>query len=64
VTSIHLPALVTVIGESYFFYCHSLVSITFDPASKFRESAPDMLAGRPLGQTDSPEATALFDDFS
>jgi hypothetical protein len=45
-TSIHLPASVTVIGESCFYHCGSLVSITFEPGSQlsrvgqeaFRES--------------------------
>jgi hypothetical protein len=61
-TSIHLPASVTVIGEFCFSGCGSLASITFDPASKFGGSAPDLLAGVPLDETDSREATALFDD--
>jgi hypothetical protein len=61
-TSIHLPASVTVIGESCFSYCGSLASITFDSASKFRGSEADLLAGRPLGQTELSEATTLFDD--
>jgi hypothetical protein len=44
-TSIHLPASVTVIGEFCFSSCRSLVSITFDPASKFDGSEADLLAG-------------------
>jgi hypothetical protein len=51
-TSIHLPASVTVIGESCFSDCGSLASITFDPPSTFGGRARDLLAGRPLGQTD------------
>jgi hypothetical protein len=63
-TSIHLPASVTVIGERCFSDCDSLTSITFDPASKFRGSEADLLVGFPLGETDSREATALFDDHA
>jgi hypothetical protein len=44
-TSIHLPASVTVIGKRCFYFCGSLTSITFDPASKFRGSEADLLAG-------------------
>jgi hypothetical protein len=44
VTSIHLPASVTVIGEYCFSGCGSLASITCDPASRFRGSEPDLLA--------------------
>jgi hypothetical protein len=43
-TSIHLPASVTVIGERCFSFCGSLASITFDPASIFRGSEADLLA--------------------
>jgi hypothetical protein len=58
--SIHLPASVSVIGASCFSRCRSLTSITFESGSKFRETASDLLAGRPLGEPDSREATALF----
>jgi hypothetical protein len=61
VTLIHLPASVTVIGESCFYGCGLLASITFDPVSEFRASERDLLAGLPLGQTDLREATALLD---
>jgi hypothetical protein len=61
-TSIHLPASVLVIGARCFSDCVSLTSITFDPASKFCGSEADLLAGRPLGETDLHETTALFDD--
>jgi hypothetical protein len=61
-TSIHLPASVSVIGEGCFSGCESLASITFDPASKFCGKAADLLAGVPLGETDLREATALLDD--
>jgi hypothetical protein len=61
-TSIHLPASVTVIGERCFSCCRSLASITFDPASKFRGSARDLLAGRQLCQSDLPEVNSSFDD--
>jgi hypothetical protein len=43
--SIHLPASVTVIGDCCFHGCRSLASITCDPASPFRGSEPDLLAG-------------------
>jgi hypothetical protein len=61
-TSIHLPASVTFIGEFCFDRCDSLASITFDPASKFRGSEARLLAGLPLGEPDSREATAIFND--
>jgi hypothetical protein len=61
-TSIHLPASVTVIGERCFSGCPSLASITFDPASKFHGKRADLMAGLPLGHTDLSEATPLFDD--
>jgi hypothetical protein len=38
-TSIHLPASVTVIGESCFSDCGSLTSITFESGSQFSELA-------------------------
>jgi hypothetical protein len=60
--SIHLPASVTVIGERCFYHCRSLASITFDSASPSRRNAADLLAGRPLGQADLREKTALFED--
>jgi hypothetical protein len=60
-TSIHLPASVTVIGESCFSGCRSLVSIRFDPASAFDGSERDLLAGRPLRQSDLP-GDPLFDE--
>jgi hypothetical protein len=60
-TSIHLPASVTVIGASCFSHCYSLASITFDPASTFGGDARELLAGLPLGQTDLPYAEP-FDD--
>jgi hypothetical protein len=63
-TSIHLPASVTVIGESCFLYCSSLVSITVDPASKFRGSEAALLAGVRLGLTEACRADAFFDDYS
>jgi hypothetical protein len=44
-TSIHLPASITVIGESCFSYCGSLVSITFDPASQLQEIHRDAFSG-------------------
>jgi hypothetical protein len=40
-TSIHLPASVTVIGESCFSVCRSLTSIAFDPASQLQEIRRD-----------------------
>jgi hypothetical protein len=43
-TSIHLPASVTVIGKFSFSHCRSLASIPFDPASKFCGNAADLLA--------------------
>jgi hypothetical protein len=61
-TSIHLPASVTVIGGFCFSGCHELASITFDRASKFQGSDGYLLAGLSLGEPDSREATALFDD--
>jgi hypothetical protein len=61
-TSIDLPASVTVIGERCFSGCDSLMSITFDPASKFRGSEADLLAGVRLGVTDAGQADAFFDD--
>jgi hypothetical protein len=61
-TSIHLPASVTVIGVRCFSGCGSLASITFDPASKFRETEADFLAGVRLGVTEARRADALFDD--
>jgi hypothetical protein len=57
-TAIHVPASISVIGAFCFSGCDSLTSITFDPASKFRGSE----AGLSLGEPDSREATALFDD--
>jgi hypothetical protein len=56
-TSIPLPASVTVIGERCFLYCISLASITFDPASKFRGSEPELLR---LAQTDLSDADEFF----
>jgi hypothetical protein len=56
-TSIDLPASVTVIGEFCFSGCGSLALITFDPASKFRGSEPDLLAGL---RDDSSEAHPLL----
>jgi hypothetical protein len=61
-TSIHLPASVTVIGESCFSGCDSLASITFDPASQFCGNAADLFVGLPLGETDLREANPLLDD--
>jgi hypothetical protein len=52
-TSIHLPASVSVIGEFCFCDCDSLASITFDPASKFRESTRDTLLPRELADSDA-----------
>jgi hypothetical protein len=52
VTSIHLPASVTVIGEFCFSECRSLASITFDPASPFRGRAQELMAGLPLRGVD------------
>jgi hypothetical protein len=63
-TSIHLPASVTVIGARCFDGCRSLVSITFDPASRFRGSEADLLVGRSLGEIDSREAPAPFEDYA
>jgi hypothetical protein len=37
VTSIHLPASVTVIGERCFSYCRSLVAITFESGSQLSQ---------------------------
>jgi hypothetical protein len=51
-TSIHLPASVTVIGEHCFSDCGSLVSITFESGSPCRGSERDLLAGVPFGETD------------
>jgi hypothetical protein len=62
-TSIHLPASVTFIGERCFSDCGSVASITFDPVSKFRGSGVDLLAGLPLDQTELREAIALLDDY-
>jgi hypothetical protein len=62
-TLIHLPASVTVIDKSCFFDCRSLVSITFDPASTFRGSEADLLAGMRLGGTEAPRADAFFDNL-
>jgi hypothetical protein len=39
VTSIHLPASVTVIGEGCFSYCRSLSSITFESGSQLSQLA-------------------------
>jgi hypothetical protein len=61
-TSIDLPASVTVIGERCFSDCNSLASITFDPASKFRGSEADLLARVRLGVTEARQAGAFFDD--
>jgi hypothetical protein len=61
-TSIHLPASVSVIGERCFSSCGSLASITFDPKSEFCRNVTALLLGLPLGETDLPGATALFDD--
>jgi hypothetical protein len=61
-TSIHLPASVAVIGEFCFSDCRSLTSITLDPASEFCGNAADLLAGRPLRESDLREAAALLDD--
>jgi hypothetical protein len=60
-TSIHLPASVTVIGEFCFCDCGSLASITFDPASKFRGGEADLLAEVRLGVTEARQADAFFD---
>jgi hypothetical protein len=60
--SIHLPASVTVIGEYCFSGYRKLVSITFESGSTFRGSEADLLAGVPLGETDSGDGSALFDD--
>jgi hypothetical protein len=47
-TSIHLPASVTVIGESCFADCGSLMSITFDCASQLQEIHRDAFRGVPV----------------
>jgi hypothetical protein len=62
VTSIHLPASASVIGEFCFSDCRSLASITLDPASEFCGNAADLLAGLPLREPDLRDATALLDD--
>jgi hypothetical protein len=61
-TLLHLPASVTVIGEFCFSDCRSLASITFDPASKFRGSAADLLTEMRLGVTEARQADEFFDD--
>jgi hypothetical protein len=61
-TSIHLPASVTVIGEFCFSRCDLLASIAFDPASEFCRNAASLWIGLPLRETDLRGATALLDD--
>jgi hypothetical protein len=47
-TLIHLPASVTVIGKFCFSSCKSLLSITFDPRSRFSGQALSLFAGKSL----------------
>jgi hypothetical protein len=47
-TSIHLPASVTVIGEECFSGCDSLVPITFDPASQLQDIRRNAFHGAPV----------------
>jgi hypothetical protein len=62
VTSIHLPASVTIIDEFCFSGCKSLASITFDPASTFWGTTALLLDGMRVGETHLREATSLLDD--
>jgi hypothetical protein len=61
-TSIHLPASVTVIGQRCFSRCGSLASITFESRSKFRGSEADLFAGVRLGVPEARCADAFFDN--
>jgi hypothetical protein len=56
-TSIHLPASVTLIGEFCFYRCDSLTSITFDPALQLQKIRRKAFDGVPV------EALILPDGF-
>jgi hypothetical protein len=63
-TSIHLPASVTVIGESYISHCPSLVSITFESGSHLFQLAKEAFSGSGLTSIHLPASVTVIGEFS
>jgi hypothetical protein len=59
-TSIHLPASVTVIGEACFSYCRSLASITFESGSQLSELAKWAFYGSGLTSIHLPASVTVI----
>jgi hypothetical protein len=59
-TSIHLPASVTVIGASCFFGCGSLASITFESGSQLSRLAKEAFAGSGLTSIHLPASVTVI----
>jgi hypothetical protein len=59
-TSIHLPASVTIIGEDCFSGCRSLVSITFESGSQLSELAKWAFCGSGLTSIHLPASVTVI----
>jgi hypothetical protein len=62
-TSIHLPASVTVIGDSCFNQCVSLVWITIESGSQLSELANGAFCGSVLTSIHLPASVTVIDEF-
>jgi hypothetical protein len=63
VTSIHLPASVTVIGQGCFGGCDSLVSITFEPGSQLSQLAKRAFSWSGLTSIHLPASVTVIGEF-